>query len=315
MTKAKTNPKQHDHIFKWLLTAFTDDFFAYFFPGTEVGAYEVIDKEFIKKYEALRESLRGDLFLVMEVILEGKVWEIVILIELKSNREDLTARMHEYACYAALLRHRPVWCIALFSDDALWRSRPPSSFPFAYHSERGIVEIPYDIIKLKEHRSAEFIKQRSLLLKLLALKANDDGCRREELIRDIYRAVREQDKALTDEQKILVERFVEYYAALPRKDVNAIKKEVGMTFIASTLTEQLHHEGEERGIKIGQKTGKEIGKEIGIKIGQKTGEKIGRIKGAIINLKDLFEQGLIPVDIYESRLAKLNQEMGRIHPE
>ena len=69
-----------------------------------------------------------------------------------------------------------------------------------------------------------------------------------------------------------------------------------MTFIASTLTEQLHHEG----------------KEIGIKIGQKTGEKIGRIRGAIVNLQDLFDQGLIPVEIYESRIANLKQDLEKI---
>ncbi len=65
------NPKSHDSLFKWLITAFTDDFFAHYFPDIRIGRYSFIDKEFVQKYEALKESLRGDLFVVMEVETDG----------------------------------------------------------------------------------------------------------------------------------------------------------------------------------------------------------------------------------------------------
>jgi len=50
------NPKMHDSLFKWLITSFTEAFFAHYFPDIVVGKYTFIDKEFISKYEALRES-------------------------------------------------------------------------------------------------------------------------------------------------------------------------------------------------------------------------------------------------------------------
>ena len=53
-----SNPKMHDNIFKWLLASFIDDFFAWFFSDVEVRHIHPIDKEFIKKYEALKESIR-----------------------------------------------------------------------------------------------------------------------------------------------------------------------------------------------------------------------------------------------------------------
>ncbi len=98
-------------------------------------------------------------------------WEIVILIELKSKREDVHRKMREYMCYASLLRDVPVWGIAVYTDEAHWREEVPSQFPFAYTKEGGLHRVPYDIIKLKAHKSAELIKQRSLLLKILALSS------------------------------------------------------------------------------------------------------------------------------------------------
>ena len=56
----KNNPKTHDGLFKWLMTSlFTKDFFAHYFPEIKIGKYRFIDKEFISKYEALKESIKG----------------------------------------------------------------------------------------------------------------------------------------------------------------------------------------------------------------------------------------------------------------
>ena len=307
MGQDMSNPKQHDNIFKWLLVAFIDDFFDFFFHELEIREIEIIDKEFVNTYEALKESLRGDLFLVVDVLLNGQRQDIVILIEIQSRRADLSRRLHEYACYAALLRRRPVWCIALFSDDRIWRTRPPDRFPFAWSSKTGMIEIPYDIIKLKEYESATLIQQRSLLLKLLALKANDAGCHRESLIREIYQAAAENAHLLTNEQKILIERFVSYYAALPEQAVTQIKKEVDMSFVATTLTEHLLNEGEKRGEKRGEARGE--------KRGEARGEKRGTIKGAMNNLQELHALGIVPKDIFQARMASLKQQLEVVEQE
>ena len=72
------NPKSHDSLFKWLITSFTREFFAHYFPAVKIGSYRFIDKEFISKYEALKESLKGDLFVLMEVEIEGDFQEVAI---------------------------------------------------------------------------------------------------------------------------------------------------------------------------------------------------------------------------------------------
>ncbi|MCP4346148.1 MAG: hypothetical protein GY795_11560 [Desulfobacterales bacterium] len=115
----KTNPKTHDSLFKWLITSFTEEFFAHYFPDIRIGAYTFIDKEFISKYEALKESIEGDLFLVMEVEIDGQIQEIVIQIE------HMSRRVFEYLCYAWLLRKKPVWSIVIYTDDAVWRKQVP----------------------------------------------------------------------------------------------------------------------------------------------------------------------------------------------
>ena len=89
------NPKTHDALFKWLITSlFTEEFFAHYFPDINIGNYCFIDKEFISKYEALKESLKGDLFLVMEVDIDGQLQEIVIYIEHKSKRENVGKKVY-----------------------------------------------------------------------------------------------------------------------------------------------------------------------------------------------------------------------------
>jgi len=96
------NPKSHDSLFKWLITSFTRDFFAHYFPKVKMGEYSFLDKEFLSKYEALQESLKGDLFLLMEVEIDGDFQEIAIQIEHQSEREDVSKRLFEYLCYVWL---------------------------------------------------------------------------------------------------------------------------------------------------------------------------------------------------------------------
>ncbi len=33
------NPKHHDALFKWLISAFTEEFFAHYFPSVKIGKY------------------------------------------------------------------------------------------------------------------------------------------------------------------------------------------------------------------------------------------------------------------------------------
>jgi len=281
---------------------------------------------------------------VVEVEINGKKWDIVILIELKSKRENVGEQMQEYMCYASLLRRLPVWGIAFYSDEAHWVKPINNSFPFAFTKDTGIIRVPYDIIKLKEHKSAKLIKQQSLFLKIMALKADDTGCDRESLIREIYQAVAAQEKDLSSDQKLLIERFVTHYANLPMETVDKVKKEVKMTFVASTITEHIRHEGEmiaearfEKRIKRAETKTKRVEaekkraqaeakraqteakraetktKRIEAEKKQVEAEK-KRVeaeakRAGLTKLEELFDEGLISKKIFEAKAAPLRQAL------
>ncbi|MEK8018889.1 MAG: hypothetical protein VSS75_018620, partial [Candidatus Parabeggiatoa sp.] len=176
------NPKSHDALFKWLITAFTREFFEHYFPHIEIGEYTFIDKEFISKYESLKESLKGDLFLTMEVEIDGRLQEIVIQIEHQSEKEDISERVYEYSCYAWLLKKKPVWSIVIYTDDAVWRKPVTKRFWYAFESQDGKVYHPFDVIKVKAEKSRDLIKKHSLMCKLLTLKADDRKIKPDELV-------------------------------------------------------------------------------------------------------------------------------------
>jgi len=54
----KINPKIHDALFKWLITLFTDEFFAYYFPNINIGNYRFIDKVRLNLLRPLRKDVK-----------------------------------------------------------------------------------------------------------------------------------------------------------------------------------------------------------------------------------------------------------------
>ena len=146
--------------------------------------------------------------MMMEVSIVGDLKEIVIQIEHKSERKDVAERVFEYSCYAWLLKKKPVWSMVIYTDEAVWRKPVPNQFWFAFSRRKGKQFCDFDVIKIKEEKSVELIKKRSLLCKLLALKADDRDADPEELIIAIYRAAEEMKDVLTDDQLLLIRRWV-----------------------------------------------------------------------------------------------------------
>ena len=202
------NPKTHDALFKWLITSFTEEFFQHYFPQIPIGQYRFIDKEFISRYEALKESLEDDLFLIMEVEIDGDVHEVVIQIEHVSQKADVSARMYEYLCYAWLLKRRPVWSIVIYTDDALWRKPVTDTFWFGFSSQMAKQLCHIDIIKVKSEKSADLAQKHSLMCKLLALKADDRETDRGMLVAGIYHTAEQMGDALDNDKKLLIEQWV-----------------------------------------------------------------------------------------------------------
>jgi predicted transposase/invertase (TIGR01784 family) len=243
------NPKSHDSLFKWLITAFTREFFGHYFPKIRIGQYTFIDKEFISKYERLKESLKGDLFLAMEVEIDGSLQEIVIQIEHQSEKEDISERVYEYSCYAWLLKKKPVWSMVIYTDEAVWRKPVTERFWYAFDSQNGKQYHHFDVIKVKAEKSGDLIRKHSLMCKLLALKADDKKTDPSELVFEIYRAANELKEKLTNEQLLLIEQWVRFYKKVSDQRLFQIKKESKMDFVETTITEHVYNEGKAEGRK------------------------------------------------------------------
>ncbi|MEK7990741.1 MAG: hypothetical protein VSS52_007015, partial [Thiotrichaceae bacterium] len=228
------NPKAHDSLFKWLISSFTREFFAHYFPQVNLGSYRFIDKEFISKYEALKESLKGDLFLILEVEIDGQYQEVAIQIEHQSKREDVSERLFEYLCYVWLLKKKPVWSIVIYTDDAIWRKPVSEQFHYGFSLKQPQQYFHFDVIKVKNEKSRDLIKKHSLLCKLLALKANDKDTDPKQLVYDIYQAVAKLKDQLTADQLLLINQWVDFYKKIPARTFKQIKQEVNMEYVETT---------------------------------------------------------------------------------
>ena len=246
------NPKTHDALFKWLIASFTEEFFQHYFPQIPIGQYRFIDKEFISRYEALKESLEDDLFLIMEVEIDGDIHEVVIQIEHVSRKADVSERMYEYLCYAWLLKRRPVWSIVIYTDDAVWRKPVSDTFWFGFSSRMAKQVCHIDVIKVKSEKSADLAQKHSLMCKLLALKADDRETDRGKLVAGIYHMAEQMGDALDNDKKLLIEQWVNAYNNLPPESLEKIKKEVKMSFVATTISEHIRNEGKIEGNVEGQ---------------------------------------------------------------
>ena len=300
-TKTKRiNPKSHDSMFKWLIAAFTKDFFKHYFPEIKIGEYTFFDKEFIRKYDALKESLKGDLFLMMEVSIDGVLKEIVIQIEHKSERKGVAERVFEYSCYAWLLKKKPVWSMVIYTDDAIWRKPVPSRFWFAYNRIKGKQFCHFDVIKIKEEKSGDLIRKHSLLCKLLALKADDREADPEELIIAIYHAAAAMKDELTDEQLLLIDRWVSLYKKIPARRIDEIRKEIKMDFVETTITEHVFNQGKIEGKVEGKAEGKAKGKAK------------GKVEGQLELLQKLFQEGLLTAKQLKAKTEPLRHKIRQL---
>jgi len=281
---SQLNPKVHDGLFKWLITAFLIEFFDHYFPTIRIGNFKCIDKEFIRKYEALKESLKGDLFIAIEMEINGIWHEVIIHIELESKREDMRKRVFQYMCYGWLLKEMPIWSIVVYTDDAKWRKPLPQKYWYAFTQDKKELYHEFDLIKVNKEKSKELIQKKSLLCKLIALKADDKGISREDMIRDIYRTVHEMRDQLSDDKLLLIDQFVNYYKKVPQKTVAQIKKEVNMSYIASTITEHYINIGEQRGL----------------------------IKGKLQNLTELYNKKIINHDTFIEMSTPIQEQLKKI---
>jgi len=295
------NPKSHDSLFKWLIAAFTDDFFAHYFPDIKTGKYTCIDKEFISRYKALKESLKADMFIAIEIEINGKLQDVVIHIEHESKKRDMSRRVFRYLCYAWLLKEKPVWSIVIYADNSTkWHSPVPGSFVYGFDSKNKEQHHKFDIIRIKDEKSKDLISKSSLMCKLLALKADDRGTDRKELIGSILKTIAANEFDMDDHIKLLVLQWIDFYSNVSPEALKNIKKEVEMISTAATITEHYVNQGIAKGEKRG------------IAKGEKKGIVKGKIQGKIESLTSLYSQGILSEIKYNEMVNPLQRELIRI---
>ncbi len=293
----RINPKSHDSLFKWLITSFTAEFFGHYFPGVRIGQYRFIDKEFISKYEALKESLKGDLFLLTEAEIDGEFREIAVQIEHQSEKQDMSERVFEYLCYVWLLKKKPVWSIVIYTDEALWKKKVPEKYCYGSGSGHPEQFFYFDVIKVKDEASDDLIKKHSLLCRLLALKANDEGSDPGKLVYEIYSAAARMKDHLTADQMLLINQWVAFYKKITEPAFEKIKKEVRMELVETTISEHIFNQGKAEGIIKGKAEG------------IIEGELKGELKGQLAVLESLYRQGILSEEQMKQMTAPLRQQL------
>jgi len=304
------DPPPHDRLFKWLIKSYIHSFFELFAPKVTIKNTTFLDKEFERKLKGA--NLESDLFIAMETDINGKAYEITILIEHESSKTDIRQKMRRYMCYASLVRiDLPVMMMALYTDDADWKSYPPNSFVQAMDENCDEVPISFRLIKLTDYEASDLIAKPSMLAKLLSLKAahRKKSIAREDLLRDIYAFAVQIEPELSDDHRLLIEQFVAQYSKIEQNTVERIKREVNMNVSAPTITKHYELIGEERGIKLGEKRGEERG----IKLGEERGVKLGAIEGQIKAFKSLLDEGLLTQAQYDEKVTPLKEKLDALN--
>jgi hypothetical protein len=255
-----------------------------------------ITYEFLSKYEALKESLQGDLFLLMEIEINEQLQEVAIQIEHQSKKVDIGERLFEYLCYIWLLKKQPVWSIVIYTDNALWRKPVAEKYYYGFSLNQPQQHFHFDVIKVNAETSQDLMQKHSLLCRLLALKANDKNTEPEQLIRAVYEAVTVFKPDLTHDQLLLINQWLDFYKKVPRRTFQQIKKEFNMELVETTISEHIFNQG----LAKGKAEGIAEGKAEGIVAGKVEGMTEG-LEQQIALLKTLHEEGVLS----KSRLKKL----------
>ena len=146
---------------------------------------------------------------------------------------------------------------------------------------------------------------------LLALKADDRETDRETLVTEIYHAVERMGDVLDNDKKLLIEQWVNAYNDLPPESLEKIKKEVKMSFVATTISEHIRNQGRIEGINEGMTEGLNKGKLEG-KI---EGKVEGKVEGQIQILENLYLVGILNQDQYDRMVQPLRKQLQEIQSD
>jgi hypothetical protein len=254
--KESNNP--HDKNFKELIRELFKEFIELFLPE-KVALIDFSDVTFLDK-EVYTDRTPGKgsdrrLDIVVKVKLDGEEQNILIHVEHQSSKgSDFQERMFDYYCHLRLVHKKPIYPIALFTDDVVWDIPVPDHYEDITLGKK-IVDFNYDLIKLKKLNWRNFLGSENPVAIALMAKMEYNKEERTHLKAQILRII--GSGVIRDEKKSrLVRDFVEYYLPLDKKETIICKKELESLGVKEEEVEMVlskpYQEKLDEGILIGK---------------------------------------------------------------
>ena len=235
--KEELNP--HDSIFKDLIEEFFKEFMEMFWPDKA----KLIDFDTVHflQQEVYTDRTPGQgkerrLDIVAEVKINNEAKHILIHVEHQSTKEsNFPQRMFNYFCHLWLVHQKPIFPIALFSDDAKWEKLIPKYFEMRTLDKR-VLRFDYELIKLKNLNWKKYLKSENPLAITLMSKMGYKKEERPRVKAEITRLF--VTGILRDHPKsIILKNFMNKYLELNQKE-NIIFKDTLINEFEVTEEEQ-----------------------------------------------------------------------------
>ncbi len=113
----------------------------------------------------------------------------------------------------------------------------------------------------------------------------------ESLLYEIYRTVAQMKDELGNDRLLLVNQWTDFYKKVPDETIDKIRKEIGMEFIETTISEHIFNQG------------------------RYEGEIKGEIKGEILLLEKLHQEGVLSKKKMEKMLIPLRQKLNELYEQ
>ena len=247
----------HDQIFKRLIEAFFREFMELFCPAEarlmDFSEVEVLREEHFTDVE---RGLRRRLDLVVKVGLKAGGDKFVLVhCEFEASRKDrdFPRRMFKYFCQLFLRHDTEIVPIAVFTDDARWRTPVANHFELSL-AAKTFVRFEYHLIKMRNLDYREFLDSNNPLAYGLMAKMGYNRKERVGLKADFLRLI--LACPVDPARRNLLIEFVETYLPLAEHEQREFQKiVVGDQKYAEV--KQMITAYEKRGIEKGIEKGKQ----------------------------------------------------------
>jgi predicted transposase YdaD len=257
--------KDHDRLFKELLTTFFEEFIELFFPEfhrrIDWKSLTFLTQEL---FSGKPKRLEVDLLAKVRFLDDAEMFFLIHTEHQAQAQANFKERMFLYFCYLTSDYGLPVLPIAVFSYATPLRAEPNS------HQVRllgqTVVDFQYQVVQLNRLSWRDFVRSKNPIASALMARMRIDIAERPLVKLQCLRLI--VSLRLNRKKLRLIIGFVESYLELDGKENLALKREMAKIEPEEAkrvlkLTNQWIEEGKAKGIKLGEKRGEKRGKAEG----------------------------------------------------